>query len=135
MTEDLVRIPRRTRCRWSLLSLVPLTFVAALCPPSAARAQGVTTSTLAGIVTDSARIPVANANVLAVHVPSGTQYRAVTRGSSAYTLPNVRVGGRTGLPYRFSDSSRERVRMSSLRSARPSASISSSRAARRELPG
>src|SRR5688572_21405156 len=94
MTENLVRIPRRAG--WLLSPLVPLLLLAILCPPPAARAQGVTTGNLAGIVTDSGGIPVANANVVAVHVPSGTQYRAITRGSGAYTLPNVRVGG----PYR-----------------------------------
>jgi hypothetical protein len=60
-------------------------------------AQGVTTAALSGVVTDSAGgVPVANANVVAVHVPSGTQYRARTRASGAFTLPNLRIGG----PYR-----------------------------------
>ena len=92
MPEDLLPIPRRTRMP-RVLAAFALTLLTALCPPSAARAQGVTTGNLAGIVTDSGGVPVANANVVALHVPSGTQYRAVTRGSGAYTLPNVRVGG------------------------------------------
>jgi hypothetical protein len=31
--------------------------------------------------------------VVAIHVPSGTQYVAVSRASGAYTLLNLRVGG------------------------------------------
>ncbi len=89
-----MRIPRRSPTR-SVLAAIALALVVAL-NSSPAHAQGVTTGNLAGIVTDSAGVPVANANVVALHVPSGTQYRAVTRGSGAYTLPNVRVGG----PYR-----------------------------------
>jgi carboxypeptidase family protein len=98
MPEDLVRIPRRTR--WLLLPLVSLLLLAALYPLPAARAQGVTTGNLAGIITDSAGVPVANANVVAMHLPTGTQYRAVARNSGAYSLPNVRVGG----PYRVTAS-------------------------------
>jgi len=61
------------------------------------RAQGVTTSAVAGIVTDTSGTPIEGATVLAIHTPSGTQYRARSRSSGAYTLPNVRVGG----PYRI----------------------------------
>ncbi|MFN2566730.1 MAG: TonB-dependent receptor domain-containing protein, partial [Gemmatimonadaceae bacterium] len=92
-----MRIPRRTLSCCSPLSLVPLL---ALALPPFLLAQGVTTGALAGLVTDSAGIPVANANVVAVHVPTGTQYRAVARGSGAYSLPNLRVGG----PYRITAS-------------------------------
>lgn len=60
-------------------------------------AQGVTTSALSGIVTDTSSIGLAGANVVAVHLPSGTQYRAITRVGGAYALPNLRVGG----PYRI----------------------------------
>ena len=60
-------------------------------------AQGVTTSTVSGIVTDTAGNPIEGATVIALHTPTGTQYRALSRSSGAYTLPNVRVGG----PYRI----------------------------------
>src|SRR5262249_52763970 len=40
--------------------------------------------------------PIEGATVLAIHSPSGAQYRARSRSSGAYTLPNVRIGG----PYR-----------------------------------
>jgi hypothetical protein len=78
--------------RLSRRSLVLL----ALAFPTLLSAQGVTTGALAGFVTDSAGAPVASAIVVAVHVPSGTQYRATARGSGAYALPNLRIGG----PYR-----------------------------------
>ncbi|MDQ3951058.1 MAG: carboxypeptidase-like regulatory domain-containing protein, partial [Gemmatimonadota bacterium] len=99
MTKDLMRIPRRPRTL-SVLAAVVLALVAALRPPPAVHAQGVTTGNVAGIVTDSAGTPIANATVVAIHVPSGTQYRAVTRSGGAYNLPNVRVGG----PYRVTAS-------------------------------
>jgi len=99
MSEDPVRIPRPRTL--SVLASAAFTLLATTFgPPPALRAQGVTTGALAGIVTDSARGPIANANVVAVHLPSGTQYRAVTRSSGAYSLPNLRVGG----PYRITAS-------------------------------
>ena len=84
---------------WTLRpSLVALVVLSLIDVPNAALAQGVTTATVTGIVTDSAAAtPVGGATIVAVHVPSGTQYRAVARSGGAYTLPNVRVGG----PYRL----------------------------------
>jgi len=79
----------RTVRRFSLPLLVVL--LAAFIRPSSLAAQGVTTGALSGFVTDSARNPVAEASILAVHVPTGTQYRAIARASGAYTLPNLRV--------------------------------------------
>jgi hypothetical protein len=58
--------------------------------------QGVTTSTLSGIVTDTSGGPLEGATIVALHLPTATEYRARSRASGAYTLPNVRVGG----PYR-----------------------------------
>lgn len=66
---------------------------ALLSTASALGAQGVTTAAMSGIVGDSAGGTLQNATVVAVHVPSGTQYRAVSREGGAYTLPNLRVGG------------------------------------------
>ncbi|MGH7561876.1 MAG: TonB-dependent receptor [Gemmatimonadales bacterium] len=68
----------------------------ALLLPAALPAQGVTTAALQGIVTDQQGAPLALANVLAEHLPSGTQYRAVVRTGGAYSIPSMRVGG----PYR-----------------------------------
>jgi len=78
-----------------IASLLVLSF--SVVPPRALPAQGVTTAAVNGIVTDSsAGTPISGATVVAVHLPSGTQYRAISRSSGAYTLPNMRVGG----PYR-----------------------------------
>jgi len=63
-----------------------------------ALAQGVTTSAIAGIATDSAGTPVEGARVVAVHGPSGTTYAAVSRADGRFTIPGMRVGG----PYRVS---------------------------------
>ncbi len=58
------------------------------------QAQGVTTATISGRVTDAATgeaLP--GVNVVAVHVPTGTQYGAATRLDGQYTLQALRVGG------------------------------------------
>src|SRR5437016_6589442 len=61
-------------------------------------AQGVTTSAVAGIATDSSGAPIEGARVVGVHVPSGTTYAAITRVDGRFTIPGMRVGG----PYRVS---------------------------------
>ena len=71
-----------------------------LVPSPTVKAQGVTTSTVSGIVTDTAGAPIEGATIVAVHTPTGTQYRALSRPGGAYTLPNVRIGG----PYRVTAS-------------------------------
>jgi hypothetical protein len=89
-----MRIPRLP------VVLLALSVTAATLLPHSAAAQGVTTGALAGFATDSAGNPLADASILAIHVPTGTQYRAITRAGGAYTLPNLRVGG----PYRLTAS-------------------------------
>jgi outer membrane receptor protein involved in Fe transport len=64
--------------------------------PSVLHAQGVTTSSMSGIVTDRDGVPLPDATVTAVHLPSNTSYRALVRAGGAYTIPNMRIGG----PYR-----------------------------------
>ncbi|HEX9894977.1 MAG TPA: carboxypeptidase regulatory-like domain-containing protein, partial [Gemmatimonadales bacterium] len=66
--------------------------------PLTLRAQGVTTAALHGVVSDDRGAPISDANLLVVHLPSGTQYRGLTRSGGAYGIPNMRVGG----PYRVS---------------------------------
>src|SRR2546422_2227064 len=62
--------------------------------PSTLTAQGVTTAQLTGFVTDtSSGAPLADASVTAVHLPSGTSYRALVRSGGTYTIPNMRIGG------------------------------------------
>lgn len=56
-------------------------------------AQGVTTSSINGRISDSAGEPLSGANVLAVHVNSGTKYGAISDFDGFYRLPNMRPGG------------------------------------------
>src|SRR5215212_937423 len=58
-----------------------------------AYAQGVTTGSIGGIVTNAQKQPVAGATVIAIHEPSGTSYEATTRADGRYSIPNMRVGG------------------------------------------
>src|SRR5689334_8112825 len=61
--------------------------------PRGAAAQGVTTGALNGIVTNEQQQPIAGANVIAIHLPSGTNYEATTRADGRFTIPGMRVGG------------------------------------------
>ena len=90
------------RPRRSLRLLAPLlALVLALgFAPRAAEAQGVTTSAINGFVTGEDGTPLPDAMVLAVHVPSGTEYRTAARTGGAFSLLNMRVGG----PYRVTAS-------------------------------
>ncbi len=53
----------------------------------------VTTSSLAGRVSEENGEPLVGAAVIAVHVPSGTQYAAVVNGNGNYVINGMRVGG------------------------------------------
>jgi len=55
-------------------------------------AQGLTSSSVNGKVLDS-NGPLPGANVVAVHVPSGTRYGAATDIDGLFRISNMRVGG------------------------------------------
>ncbi|MCA1742151.1 MAG: carboxypeptidase-like regulatory domain-containing protein, partial [Bacteroidales bacterium] len=59
---------------------------------SALMAQ-MTTSSLSGNITDSNGEGLAGATIVAVHVPSGTQYATFCDKSGNYGIQNMRVGG------------------------------------------
>ncbi len=86
--------------------------IAALLFTAVTFAQGVTTSSMGGLVTDSAGEPLLGASVVAVHVPSGTTYGAAADFDGFYRISNMRTGG----PYKitisyvgFNDFVRENV--------------------------
>ncbi len=56
-------------------------------------AQGVTTSSISGVVKDAQGLAVPGATVVAVHEPSGTTYEAITLEDGRYSIQGMRVGG------------------------------------------
>ena len=80
-----------------MLSIRLLAAVILVAAPAHVLAQGVTTSALHGVITGEDALAIPRANVLAVHMPSGTQYRTLSNSLGAYNLPNLRIGG----PYRI----------------------------------
>ena len=72
-------------------------------------AQGVTTSSLNGIVLDTEGNPLPNANVIAIHVPSGTQYGASTRSNGQYNIQNMKIGGPYNVTVSYVGFSKETV--------------------------
>jgi Carboxypeptidase regulatory-like domain len=74
-------------------TLTLLALCAAISPASSARAQGVTTSGLTGIVKDPQDAVIPGVTITAVHQPSSTTYEAVTQADGRYFIPGMRVGG------------------------------------------
>ena len=79
---------------------------------SAMYGQGVTTSSLNGKVLDNNGNPLPGANIVVVHIPSGTRYGSATDFDGLFRISNMRVGG----PYKitisyvgFNDFIRENV--------------------------
>ena len=74
------------------LSRVVLFFVACAFATSAG-AQGVTTGSMSGRVVDAQSQPVVAADVIAIHIPSGTAYDGKTREDGRFSIIGMRVGG------------------------------------------
>ncbi|MEX2089511.1 MAG: carboxypeptidase regulatory-like domain-containing protein, partial [Bacteroidota bacterium] len=76
------------KMRWFLFLLCIVVLV-----PLTALSQGVTTAAISGVTLSSAGEVLPGANVIALHVPSGTNYGASSRADGRYTIPGMRVGG------------------------------------------
>jgi len=79
--------------RYSLLSFFMLLFVTLTFMQSNIIAQGVTTAAMNGMVVDANADPLPGANIIAVHIPSGTQYGTTSRVDGKYNLNGLRTGG------------------------------------------
>ena len=55
--------------------------------------QGATTSSLSGKITEASGEALPGASIVAIHVPSGTQYATIADNSGNYRIQNMRVGG------------------------------------------
>lgn len=74
-----------------------LFFALAVATTFVAKAQGVTTATISGTITNAQGESLPGATVVAVHQPSGTEYGTTTREDGKYNIPNARIGG----PYKI----------------------------------
>ena len=79
--------------RYTILSLFLLIFVTFSAVQLNIYAQGVTTSAMNGTVLDTKGDPMPGANIIAVHIPSGTQYGTTSRIDGKYNLNGMRTGG------------------------------------------
>lgn len=70
------------------MMLVPMLFSVV-----AVLAQGVTTGSMNGKVTEQNGQSAPGASVVAIHQPSGTAYSTQTRADGRFNLPNMRIGG------------------------------------------
>ena len=76
-----------------LLKLLMIAIVLAFTASPVANAQGVTTSSIKGKVSDNNGNAVYSATVVAVHLPSVTQYGTLTLSDGGFLLRNMKIGG------------------------------------------
>src|ERR1041385_8054121 len=81
----------------ALTTVALCTFAAVLALPTRTFAQGTTSSSLGGTVTDASGNPVVGASISAVDTSSNTRYDSITRAGGRWDISNVRTGG----PYRI----------------------------------
>src|SRR4051812_8185005 len=84
----------------TLTSLLLLILAVLFALPAQVNAQGTTSSSLGGVVTDASGSPVVGADISAVDTSSGTKYSAITRAGGRWDIANVRTGG----PFRITAS-------------------------------
>src|SRR5438874_2029754 len=80
--------------------------VSLLALPARLGAQGVTSSSITGLVTDASGKPVVGAAISAVDTSTGTTYTGVTRETGRFDIPNVKTGG----PFRITASANGQTR-------------------------
>lgn len=56
-------------------------------------AQGVTTASMDGTVRDNSNNPLPGANIIAIHMPSGSQYGTISNNDGFFNIQNMRTGG------------------------------------------
>lgn len=56
-------------------------------------AQGISTGSISGQINNQEEKPLVDANVVAIHQPSKTEYSTISRNNGRYNLPNLRIGG------------------------------------------
>lgn len=78
--------------RWILRLTFALAALVVSASATIASAQ-VTTGSIRGSVTDNAGTALEGARIVAVHLPSGTQYVGATRADGRFSIPGMRVGG------------------------------------------
>ncbi len=76
-----------------LLKLLMFAIALAFTAFPVSNAQGVTTSSIKGRVSDNNGNAVYSATVVAVHLPSGTQYGTFTLSDGGFLLRNMKIGG------------------------------------------
>src|SRR5262245_3286205 len=86
--------------KWSRIVCAIGVLLALVGSASPAAAQGVTTAAITGVVKDAQGAVIPGASIVAVHLPSGTTYEAVTQADGRFTVPGMRVGG----PYKITAS-------------------------------
>lgn len=76
-----------------MLKKLPFLIILLLFTFSNIFAQGVTTASINGFIFNADGEVLPGANIIAVHIPTGTQYGASTRESGLFNLQNLKIGG------------------------------------------